>query len=226
MNVGVVSSQTIFRKALCALLVQSGKFSGVTEYGTDLDFADMHDKLEPMILVVHTTDPSADIDLVHEIGDLFPEARVILLVDNLDDEFCVQALEAGAWGCVSAADSPQVLVKALVKVCEGERWFHRKVTTRIIGKFTASRRGVARFAENLTSREWEVLALLANNHPDKEIADRLFISSGTVRSHLKSIYKKLQVSTRHAAAVYYFGHARRQARLSKDPEGTDTRIVK
>jgi DNA-binding NarL/FixJ family response regulator len=218
MQVGVVSSQVLFRKALCTLLLQSGAFSGITEHGTDLEIACTYDKSQPVVLVVHAVEPPDGIEWVHEIYELLPEGRVILLADDFDEEFCMQALEAGAWGCVSTADDPQVLVKAVVKAGEGERWFDHRITNKIIGKVIASRRASMRCSENLTRREWEVLTLVAKGYPDKEIASHLFISKETARSHVKSIYKKLQVSTRQAAAVCYFRQVRHQAQSSKSLE--------
>lgn len=218
MNVGVVSSQLLFRKALSTLLTQSNRFSSVTEHSTNLDFICLIDKSQPVVLVVHTPDLSVGIDLVREIRDQLPEARVILLSEELDDEMCVQALETGAWGCLSTTENPQVLLKAVTKVGEGERWFAHRVTSIIIGRHIAGQQLETRVAGNLTPREWEVLSLLAKGYADKEIAGRLFISKETARSHVKSIYKKLQVSTRHAAAVHYFRHVRQQSRSSKPLE--------
>lgn len=218
MNVGVVSSQLLFRKALCSLLTQSKTFPTVTEHSTNLDFLCLLDKSEPIVLVVHAVDLLAGIDLVREVRDQLPEARVILLSENPDDEMCGQALESGAWGCLSTTENPQVLLKAVAKVGEGERWFAHRVTSQIIGKHIARKHAETRFSRNLTPREWEVLSLLAKGCPDKEIAGRLFISKETARSHVKSIYKKLQVSTRHAAAVHYFRHVRQQSRSSRPME--------
>lgn len=66
-------------------------------------------------------------------------------------------------------------------------------------------------ASHLTPREWEVLTLIAQGHSDKEVATALCISTETAKSHVKSIYKKLQVRTRRAAAVVYFKHVRGKA---------------
>ena len=128
----------------------------------------------------------------------------MFLADDPNEEFAVQTLEAGAWGCLSTRVTPQVLIKAVVKVAEGERWFAHRVTNKVIDKLIAGRKANRTFSENLTPREWEVLALIAQGYSDKEVASSLFISTETARSHVKSIYKKLQVSTRRAAAVHYF----------------------
>lgn len=210
MKVGVVSQRVLVRKALCSLLASSGIFTAVVELDRVLGPLGADGKSRPLVLLVHTADPCTAIESLQQLHDELPEARVLLLADNPDEEFCVQVVEAGAWGCLSTMDNPQVLVKAVVKVSEGERWFPRRVTNLIIERLVSSRRLDTKNVANLTPREWEVLALLAKGFSDKEIANRLFISRETARSHVKSIYKKLQVRTRRAAAVYYFKRIRSQ----------------
>lgn len=204
MQLAVVSPRVLFRKALCSLLAGSGTFSDVVESGSVLDLADKSDRSQSPILIIHTTDVRSGIASAHELRNLLPEARALILTDDPDEDFAMQTLEAGAWGCLSTTDTPQILIKAVAKVAEGERWFAHRVTNAVIDKLIAGREARRTFAENLTPREWEVLALIAQGYTDKEVARSLFISTETARSHVKSIYKKLQVSTRRAAAVCYF----------------------
>lgn len=211
MRVGVVSQRILVRKAICSLLASSGMFATVMEFDRVMGPLATNDEAKPLVLVVHTTDSSAAMESFQQLHAMLPEARLILLSDNPEDEFRVQALEAGAWGCLSTMDNPQILLKAVVKVGEGERWFSHRVTNLVIEKLVSGRRLETKMVANLTPREWEVLALLAKGLPDKEVANRLFISRETARSHVKSIYKKLQVRTRRAAAVYYFKRVRSQA---------------
>lgn len=174
------------------------------EAGSVFDIAGKSDRSQSPILIIHTTDVRSGIAAAHELRNLLPEARALMLADDPDEDFAMQTLEAGAWGCVSTTDTPQVLIKAVAKVAEGERWFAHRVTNAVIDKLIAGREANRTFAENLTPREGEVLALIAQGYSDKEVAKSLFISTETARSHVKSIYKKLQVSTRRAAAVCYF----------------------
>jgi len=211
MNVGVISPQVLFRKAICALLNGTGAFTVVVELSSLHDSLNAVDKSRPQILVVHAVNDMAGTGTVRQLRDLFPDIRVLLLADDPSEEFCLRALEAGAWGSLSTSDNPQLLVKALEKVTQDERWVGHRLANLIIEKFVAGQQADTRPAERLTSREWEVLALLANGCSDKEIAGRLFISTETTKSHLKSVYKKLQVRNRSAAAVFYFRHFRNQS---------------
>lgn len=207
MKVGVISPRTLVRKALCGLLAGAGIFASVMDFDSALGAARTNDKSQPSVLIVSTPTSQAGIDAVLQLRVVLPRARVLLLADETDVDFSVQALEAGAWGCVSTAETPQVLVKAAKKVADGERWFPHRVTDKVIEKHVSGRGTNMMLTETLTPREWEVLGLVAKGHSDKEVASSLFISKETARSHVKSIYKKLQISTRQAAAVYFFEHA-------------------
>ena len=217
MKVGIISPQVLFRKAICSLLAGTGAFDVVMEMGDIPDPLTPVDKSRPEILIVHAVDPALGLGTVRQMRDLLPDVRVLLLTDEPKDEFCLQALEAGAWGCLSTSDTPQLLVKALEKAAQDERWVGHRLANLIIEKFVAGQQADARTTERLTSREWEVLALLANGCSDKEIASRLFISRETAKSHLKSVYKKLQVRNRSAAAVYYFKYFRNQSDSPRHP---------
>jgi len=211
MKLGVASPRTMFREILCTFLVRAGIFDGVIEVDSVLDLVNRSDKSQPLVLILHTTDPAAGIESLNQLHDLLPETRTLFLADDPDEELGVQVLEAGAWGCMSTGESPEVLVKAVGKVASGERWFAHRVTDTVIDRFLAGHRTRPTFTNNLTPREWEVLALIAQGYSDKEVASSLFISRETARSHVKSIYKKLQVSTRRAAAVCYFKHVRNKS---------------
>jgi len=111
-------------------------------------------------------------------------------------------------------ERPEILVKAVENIAKGERWFPSRVTNAVLDRLIAGRRANPMMNSNLTPREWEVLTLIAQGRSDKEVANALCISTETAKSHVKSIYKKLQVSTRRAAAVFYFKHVRGEAASS------------
>ena len=204
MKLVIVSPRVLFRKALCSLLIEAGTFTEIIDVDRVLDLSGRIDAPRNAILIIHAPDAGGGLASAHELRNLIPEARALFLADDPNEEFAVQTLEAGAWGCLSTKVTPQVLIKAVAKVAEGERWFAHRVTNAVIDKLIASRDANRTLSENLTRREWEVLALIAQGYSDKEVASSLFISTETARSHVKSIYKKLQVSTRRAAAVHYF----------------------
>jgi DNA-binding NarL/FixJ family response regulator len=113
---------------------------------------------------------------------------------------------------VSKESEPEILEKALRAVGQGEIWASHRLATLIIMKSLPGKEE----EEELTQREWEILALVSSGHQNKEIASRLSISSNTIKAHLSAIYKKLQVRTRLGAALHYFQQAKQRPSAELD----------
>lgn len=136
-------------------------------------------------------------------------AKIVLLVNSFDPKSCSAAIEAGVRGIVDKAEDPAVLIKAIKKVHGGELWLERMMMVDAItilsrGESTA-RAGQNGYATaNLSTRELEVVSLVCLGLKNKEIAERLFISSATVRHHLSSIFSKIDVEDRLELVLYAF----------------------
>ncbi len=159
MKLGIVSPQVLFRKALCALLAATGIFAGVVEFDTVTDLLHGKPTSQPEVLIIHTTECAAGIKSLSWLRHLRPTPRVLFLADDPDEDFGVRAIEAGAWGCVSTKDAPEILIKTVGKVAKGERGFPVRVTSVGIEKFsdvTGANKGVlpsgAPIPQNSTSR--------------------------------------------------------------------------
>ena len=131
---------------------------------------------------------------------------VLILTTFDDDTIVAEALRAGASG-FALKDAPgEELQQAVRAVAEGEGWLDPAVTQRVLAAFRAPgssdlRRDVS---PELTARELDVLALVGRGHNNTEIAASLFISEGTVKTHLTHIFDKIGVRDRAAAVVYAF----------------------
>lgn len=156
-----------------------------------------------------------DLDLGGVFGlDLIPElrrdaagAKILVVTGNRDPEVHREAARRGASGLVSKDKAPEVFVKAILKVHEGEPWFDRSLIGQMIREMAGGREKQNQEAERiatLTAREREVIGLICEGLKNKVIADRLFISETTVRHHLTSIYSKLGVSDRLELVIYAY----------------------
>jgi DNA-binding NarL/FixJ family response regulator len=184
----------------------------VLEVGTALDNLQLIQKAQPNLLLVDIDAMGSDLHSVIQLRQFFVDTKILLLTDREDAEFEVQAVKAGAQGCFSKNGEPEALEKALKAVGRnGEVWVSRQAAARIIGRFLRSKEVEDTPSAELTPREWEILALAANGYHNKEIAARLFISENTVKTHLHTIYKKLGVTSRMAAALHYFEQAKKKA---------------
>lgn len=133
--------------------------------------------------------------------------RVIILTNYDDDEYLFEAIRAGAAGYLLKDISPQELAQAIVTVHQGHSLVQPSVLGKLLEQFAALSReypttGRREAHEDLTPREMEVLKALAQGLNNREIADRLFISEKTVKTHITSIFSKLDVKDRSQAMLY------------------------
>ena len=206
MNIGIVSPLSISRKALCALLASVSQLNVVLDVDDSLGNLEDIQKAAPSVLLFDTHNPAADLEVIVRTRKLVPQVKILVLAGHVDDDLELRAIKAGAQGCISKGSDLQLLTKALIMVERGEVWVSQRMASHIIGEFVCSqnkeRRGGG--SADLSRREWEILALVAQGLRNKEIARRLFICESTTKTHLYSIYKKLEVGSRLEAILYYF----------------------
>jgi DNA-binding NarL/FixJ family response regulator len=134
---------------------------------------------------------------------------VLILTTFDDDETLWGAIDAGAAGFVLKDASAVDLIRAVRTVASGAAWLDPQVTPRVLAIYRTTVLPQAREQERaaeLTEREHDVLRLIAGGATNAEIGDALHISSGTVKSHIGSIFTKLGVRDRAAAIVYAYQH--------------------
>lgn len=214
MRLGVISRLSLSRKGLCALLASSKKCSIVLELPTLPEDVDILRKAQPEVLLFHANGSDADFEVVSRLRNLAPEIKILLFLDTADEEIEFQAIRAGACGCVSNASDLDTLIKAIGVVGRGEIWVSRQVATRLIHKLAQSETAESATSNGLTPQEWKVLGLLASGSRNKEIANRLAVSENTVKTHLYTIYRKINVDCRLAATLYYFQHVNSDGKYS------------
>jgi len=159
-----------------------------------------------------------DLDLGNESGiDFLPQLiepeeppRVIIVTGVPDPELHLRAVRLGALGVVLKLDSAGLLVKAIRKVHGGEMWLNRPMISTVMTELIHARAKkmdseALKIAE-LTVREREVIALVAEGMRNRQIGERLFISEKTVRHYLTSVFDKLGVADRLALMIYSFQH--------------------
>lgn len=158
---------------------------------------------KPDIVVMDLVMPGVDgIAATRQIINAVPGVKVIVLTSSDNDDVGVLTLRAGASGFLSKTVGMDALPRALRCAHEGEAVVSRRLTMRLIDLARRVREdaaGIRPIRSELTSREWEVLDLLCQRQSTEEIADTLVLSAETVRSHVKSILRKLDVRSRREA---------------------------
>jgi DNA-binding NarL/FixJ family response regulator len=157
----------------------------------------------PDILILDIRMPGKDgLAVLREMkADGLPTQAVLLTV-ALDEEDALEALRLGVRGVVLKEMAPQMLVQCVRKVHAGEQWLERRSVGRALEKLLWREAGTREVAGVLTPREIEIVRMVATGLRNKEIADKLSISEGTVKIHLHHIYEKLRLDGRLELALY------------------------
>lgn len=133
----------------------------------------------------------------------WPEAKIIIVTSFIDDEKVYPAIEAGAAGYLLKTSTAHEIADAIRATQRGERVLEPEVTTKMMDRLT-NRTPILH--DDLTNREKEVLLLIAEGKSNQEIADELFITLKTVKTHVSNILSKLEVEDRTQATIYAFKH--------------------
>jgi NarL family two-component system response regulator LiaR len=146
--------------------------------------------------------PEVDgIEAIRQITAEHPEARILALTSFSADENVFPALKAGALGYLLKDTQPRDLIRAIRQVNSGESSLHPSVARKVLQEFHLSH-AAKKTPERLTERESEVLGQVAQGLTNQEIAETLFVSEATVRTHVSNILAKLHMANRVQATLY------------------------
>jgi DNA-binding NarL/FixJ family response regulator len=155
----------------------------------------------PDVVVMDLQMPDLNgIDATRELRRVVPSAAVLVLTMFDDDDSVFAAMRAGARGYVLKGAEHQEIARAITAVAAGEAIFGPAIATRVLGYFATPPRAPTPFPE-LTTREREVLDLIAAGRSNHQIAERLGLSGKTVANHISAIFAKLQVADRTQAIL-------------------------
>lgn len=198
----IVDDHPLTRDALAALLAQQG-FEVVGEAADGEEALTAARKYAPDVVLLDLTMPGMDgLAALPRIREEAPACEVVVLTASDTEENLLAAIRAGASGYLLKTESPEQIAAFLRGVVRGDAALSGGVARRLLDRVREYGRfgGVPdAIAKQLSAREVEVLLLLDEHLGTDEIAQRLFISEHTVRSHVKNLLKKLGVSSRREA---------------------------
>jgi DNA-binding NarL/FixJ family response regulator len=210
----IVDHQNLLRDGIANLLNAQSDIAVVACSDTVVAAIEAIRKLQPDVALLGWPASSANCHKVFAaIQDSKP--RVIMLVDEESKEDFVDAVRQGCCGIVPRQTSTELLIKCIRKVHIGEFWLDRTTTAEVIRRLakkgsgntnTGARLGLREQGGALSTREREIVILVAQGFKNKEMAERMFISEQTVKNHLHNIFDKLGVSDRLELALYAIHH--------------------
>jgi len=199
-SVVIVDDHPVFRSGLAALLDSEPGIRVVGEGDSGAAAVRLAADIEPDVIVMDLHMPDVDgVEATRSIAQTSPRIAVLVLTMFDDDDSVFAAMRAGARGYLLKGSNQAEIVRAVHVVGSGSAVFGPAIASRVMDYF--SRRPTKTSFPQLTDREHEILAMLAEGHNNAAIATRLRISSKTVRNHVSNIFTKLAVADRAHAII-------------------------
>jgi DNA-binding NarL/FixJ family response regulator len=202
----VADDQALFRQAMCAVLRTEPDLKVVADVDDGLRVVPEALRTRPDLAILHTRLPGCDgISATRALREAAPDCKVLAVTDREDVSLLVDALRAGASGYVSKESPLADLIEGVRAVRRGERPFPPRLTSALVDRLldrASQREDALKKARRLTTRERQVLTLLAKGGNNDSVATALFISRQTVRTHIQNVIVKLEVHSRLEAAMF------------------------
>ena len=196
-KVVIAEDHTIVRKGLCALLQGEPDIEVVGEAENGREAIKIVEKLLPDVVVMDIAMPGLNgLETTRQLTKKFPKLKILILTMHDNEEYIFETLRAGAAGYLIKRSAPNELISAIQSVFRGESFLSPAVSKKVIEGFVQSGGSAAKEDADygrLTTREREILQLIAEGNALREIASLLHISIKTVESHKAHIMEKLNL---------------------------------
>ena len=203
-KVVIVDDHAVVRSGLGAVLMAYADMQMVGEAGDGISAQKAAAELQPQVILMDLVMPEMDgITATAEIKKTHPSIKIIALTSFTEDDKVIPAIQAGASGYLLKDVTPDDLVEAIRAAARGEVRLHPDVTRKLMEQVSKPAETLKNpFPKEITDREMEVIRLVANGLSNQEIADELFISEKTVKTHMSNILSKLDLDDRTQLAIY------------------------
>jgi DNA-binding NarL/FixJ family response regulator len=203
----IVDDHPLFREGLKTIIAGGPNFEVVGEAGNGREAMQMIGEKKPDLVLLDIALPDqTGIDMTGEIKRISPKTMVMIVSMHSKVDYIVKAFQAGATGYVVKDSAAERLLQGIEAVLKGEYFLDSSVSHKVVQRLMEFPKEEAKITDRgydaLTSREQEVMVLLAEGRSAREIAEKLFVSPRTVENHRTSIMRKLDLHSNHELIRY------------------------
>lgn len=206
-NVILADDHEVVRTGIKLLLEADPDIAVVAEAAEGTQAYSLVAQHKPQVLLLDISMPPGQSGLVacEKVARDFPDTKVIILTMFAEPEYLLYTLRGGAAGYVLKSSTPEQLRQAVHDIAAGGSYIHPTMAL-LLAKHAGNPEANDPSFQQLSSRELEILQLIARGHTNKEIGERMFLSVKTVEAHRSKIFKKLHLKTRADAVDYALRH--------------------
>ncbi|MDP3879832.1 MAG: response regulator transcription factor [Dehalococcoidales bacterium] len=204
----IVDDHTLFRRGIATVLASQQNLEIVGEAADGLEAIEKARKIAPEVILMDLNMPRCSgLEAIQALQSEMPQINILVLTVSEMETDLFAAVKFGATGYLLKKAEPEELIHAIINIASGGVIVSPLMATKLLTEFKdlsigARREPVEEDGADLSPREGEVLQQLARGATNREIADSLFISENTVKTHLKNIMEKLHLANRSQAAAY------------------------
>lgn len=207
-TVMIADDHILMREGIKQLLELEDDIDVIIQAGDGEEAVEMALEYNPDVILLDINMPKRNgIEVLRKLKDLGVNSKVIMLTIHEDKEYLFETMKIGASGYVLKDSDADSLIKAIRDVNKGNTYIQPSIASLLIDGINLDDKKVNKDMlkiESLTKREYEVLTLIAEGLNNRDIANKLYISEKTVKNHVSSIFKKIEVNDRIQAAIFAF----------------------
>jgi NarL family two-component system response regulator LiaR len=198
----IVDDHPALRYGLVALFQHEPDFEVVAEASNGIEAVEKARSMNPDVILMDLGLPKKNgLEAIKEIIQFNPESRIIIFTSSSDGDKILAAIKAGAIGYLVKDNSPQEIFYAIRNAQQGKPTLSARTELSLFHQIQ-NNKPISHPMETLTARELEILRWLANGLTNADIANKAFVSEGTVRSHVSNLINKLGLENRAQAVIY------------------------
>lgn len=203
----IVDDHPLFREGLKTIIARDPRYEIVGEAGNGREAMGMTGETKPDLVILDIALPDrTGLDLTGEIKRISPKTIIMIVSMHSKVDYIVKAFQAGATGYVVKDSAAERLLQGIDAVLKGEYFLDSSVSHKVVKRLMEFPKEEAKITDRgydaLTTREQEVMVLLAEGHSAREVAEKLFVSPRTVENHRSSIMRKLELHSNHELIRY------------------------
>ncbi len=193
-KITIADSHFLSRKGLVMLLKENSDFILLAEALSNADLINQSKFYKPDLIIIDYTSANYSLEGVQQIVKKYPKTKILAITELQSNEIIAKGLKIGVTSHLLKDCEHDEIVEAIYKTAKGEKFMCGKITNAILQEKSVTVAEYSCEGMNISEREMEIITLIAEGYSNKEVADKLFLSTHTITTHRKNIMNKLGVN--------------------------------